>query len=728
MSKRRSTTLLLPLLILCGCAPDTWMGSTAEYALTTIAAALVVAFGLMWHALRGARERVCRDRALRSAEQRFRSAFQASSSPQAILRDAAFVEINDALARLLGREAREMLSLSPWDFMPQKQPNGDYSTTSVLLRTAAAVHGRTQSARFFFTLPDASLVELDMLLQPLEAEGTPLLCTLGEPGRLASRDDEAEDRLAMYRSALSKAPVGILLAQGRKDDWTLELTNDAALRLLGLTEEQTRLLAFRNGEPTAPLPSSFKLLSMQGVAEEDARHPLAQLLERAARMDDTLFLIENDGGRPAAVRADSYPLFDAQGRTRGGMIVLNDLTEQRRAEDSLIRAKDSADRANLTKNEFLANMSHELRTPLNAVLGMLQLLKRSRDEQERAEYVDIALRSGRGLLTILSDILDLTMIETGNFEPRNEGVNVADLVDTVVEAFELQAKDKSVDIEYQQDESVPNWIVCDSGRLRQVLFNIVGNAVKFTDQGTVRVESALLEPRYGYPHPRIYFAVTDTGIGVPDDKLESIFEPFIQADGSMTRMHGGAGLGLSIARRLVRRLGGEIAVESEPGGGTTFHFTMKVQLSTGTKALPRREATSGPLAVDLSSARVLLVEDDRDMQFLGRRFLDQYGVSCELAENGEQAIAMLRTGDYTLVLMDIQMPVMDGLEATRRIRSGSYPDIDPEIPIVAMTAHGMLGDRERFLAAGMTDYISKPVDEVDLADILRRHALPEKNT
>jgi len=386
------------------------------------------------------------------------------------------------------------------------------------------------------------------------------------------------------------------------------------------------------------------------------------------------------------------------------------------------QAREAAEAASVAKSEFLANMSHEIRTPLNGVLGMLQLLKEESTPEEQTSFVDMAYDSGLRLLGLLNDILDFSRIEAGELELQNQPFCTRDLLNSATNVFAAACAEHKLKLIVRADDSLPSMLIGDEARLRQVLFNLLGNSVKFTPSGSVTLE-AWAQPHGGdFEKIRFYLVISDTGIGIDDEKIGHVFERFTQVDGSFTRRYQGAGLGLAIVKRLMDLMGGSITVVSEPGQGTTFY--LQAPLSLPAPAQPAKQCAADKASAEPNRPlRILLVEDEEVSRLSTKLLLQKLGYTIECAADGKEAVEAFRLAPFDCVLMDIQMPEMDGVEATRLIRALETQQGRALTPIIALTAYAMPGDRERFLDAGMNDHVAKPVQMEDLKQSLR-HVLP----
>jgi signal transduction histidine kinase/DNA-binding response OmpR family regulator len=408
-----------------------------------------------------------------------------------------------------------------------------------------------------------------------------------------------------------------------------------------------------------------------------------------------------------------------------GTIIILHLFSNNRLIKELEISKQEADNAANIKEQFLANMSHEIRTPVNSIIGFTNLLQKTSLETDQNQFVSYIKNSGENLLHIVNDILDISKIEAGMLHFQKEAYNIKELCYSIEMIFYNESKSKNIPFKYSIDKNVPEIIIGDEDRLKQILINLVGNAFKFTEKGfihlsitsTAKIKNSL----------RLIFKISDTGIGIAEENLNSIFERFEQADSKTTKTYGGTGLGLSIVKKLVSFQGGNITVESHLGKGSTFTFTLPVEIfaENRLKQPEIKTITAKDTANEIVFSpgyRILAAEDNKMNQFLLQYIFKQWNVDYKIAQNGKEAIDLLRNEKFDLVLMDIQMPVMDGYEAATLIRH----DLKSTIPIIAMTAYVLQGEKDRCFANGMNEYFPKPIDEINLKQLLAKY-IPNNN-
>jgi two-component system sensor histidine kinase/response regulator len=392
------------------------------------------------------------------------------------------------------------------------------------------------------------------------------------------------------------------------------------------------------------------------------------------------------------------------------LVFVRDITVRKQSEEALVAARIAAEASNRAKSQFLANMSHEVRTPMNGIIGMSEILLQEPLEAREREYVEIIHRAGQSLLGVLNDVLDFSRVEAGQIAIEHTVFDLPLVISDVAKLFDEEARAKDLRLTTELAPNLPRYVIGDSVRLRQVLTNLVANAVKFTEQGEVEIMVGAEN------QDRVRFEVRDTGIGIPPELQERMFDAFTQADGSMTRRYSGSGLGLAIVRGLVTLMNGETGLKSAPGRGSSFWFTLPLPVSAEGAAV----GDAPPSANKHAGKKILLVEDDAINARIAGVLLANRGIEVTHAANGEKAVAVFRNARFDMIFMDCQMPVMDGFEATRHIRATEQARAMKRTPIAALTAHALASHREECLTAGMDDYIAKPIRVPEFDALLAR--------
>ena len=441
------------------------------------------------------------------------------------------------------------------------------------------------------------------------------------------------------------------------------------------------------------------------------------LLRVEGKILDEEFRIHLLDSKERWIRAQAFPVYDEEGVRVRLVGVAEDITERKAIQNALMTAKQDAETASQTKTEFLTNISHELRTPLNGILGMLQLTRDTSLTAEQADYINTAISSSKVLLNVINDILNIAQIEAGKLILHEQLFSMYEIMETIFKFFTHATESKDIKLNMEIEPSFPEYLLGDEVRIRQILFNLVGNSVKFTDHGSVSIHATPLKGR-DKDTIRVLFTVSDTGIGIPSEKIAYVFESFTQVDGTYTRRYQGTGLGLGIVKNLVNHMNGNIAVDSEADQGTTMYVTLQLKIPSAEQIADSSQ--SEILQPQVKGLSILVVEDDRVNQIALSRMLQKMDHEATCVGDGQKALDILMENNFDCIFMDIQMPILDGIETTKHIRTDpKFADI-ADTPIVALTAHAMPEDRENFLKVGMNDYISKPVSFEQLAVVLKR--------
>ncbi len=536
-------------------------------------------------------------------------------------------------------------------------------------------------------------------------------------GRVLVHVEQVADSIRSRQLDIFQAPIRLqqVKSQGDSPDHSNDIAKAPGEDYLGRVLVGMSSEAFDLREQEILLKAGILALFALLFTYLLARRLSLSLSQPISAMSDAVKAIQHGDYRTPLPVADEAELGDLARHINNLALGLEKASrEQKKAMDELIRTQEEAERANSAKTEFLAMMSHELRTPMNGVLGMLQLMGTTKMTEEQAEYAALATESTEHLLRVINDILDFSRFERDALELENIAFNLAELIATSVQAFAHNAQQRGLALELDLPPGFDLLRVKgDPTRIRQILVNLIGNALKFTEFGSVRVETAW--QRRDAQHILFTCAVRDSGIGISPDLLESVFDPFQQADNSISRRYGGTGLGLPIARNLAERMGGTLYAQSNEGLGSVFH--LEIPLEQVQQDEPAQQAgTAGDCTQDRDGC-VLLVEDNPVNRTVVEAMLRSLGLQVSVAGDGAEAVSMASKEKYALILMDCRLPVMDGYEATRRIRQ--LPGLDA-LPIIALTANARHGDRDLCLQAGMNDYLAKPFKRIDLQQILKR--------
>ena len=477
--------------------------------------------------------------------------------------------------------------------------------------------------------------------------------------------------------------------------------------------------------------TGYSFLEVRGSSGEILRKDSKKIFETEEIVDQVLnskksFTYENlnytKTGREYWALTTLTPIIDVDGNINKVIAIESDISANKKVEQELTVAKEKAEESKRVKEEFLANMSHEIRTPLNGIKGFTDLLVKNKHYPEQEKYLEAISFSTKNLLAIINDILDFSKIEAGKMEIERTIFYLRDLIESIFNSFIFQAEEKGLVISKVIEDKIPESLLGDPVRINQVITNLMSNALKFTEKGSIQL-SVEEVARVGN-NVNLLFKIKDSGIGIPPNKVNAIFDSFSQASSSTTRKYGGTGLGLAIVKKIVNLFDGDIRVESTEGIGSTFIFNLNLQIAEDQTII--KENKRPELEIDLSGLRVLVAEDYPMNQLLINETLSSWDFEVEIVENGKLAFEKMRDNHFDLILMDVNMPEMGGLEATKLIRE-NLEEPKKSIPIIAMTAGALKGDKEECINAGMNDYVSKPFDQDELFMKIANYFGPRKN-
>ncbi len=612
-------------------------------------------------------------------------------------KNCEMIACNDEVMRLFGFSDAKEYALKFKDFSPEYQPNGELSKELSRKQIMKAFKEGHNCFEWLHQYQGGELVpsEITMVRVKYQEEDVVVAYTrdLREQKAYLEKIREADERTQVM---LDATPLCCNLWDS---DYNNIACNQEAVNLFGLRDKQEYLERFfelsPQYQPCGRPTSEMALENIQKAFDEGyCRFEWMHQKLNGEKVPSEITL----------VRVWHKEQYIVAGYTRDLRELKAMLADMHKVEDDLRYARDVAQESTKAKSEFLANMSHEIRTPMNGILGMLHLTLDTDLMPEQREYLKKTQLSAKNLLRIINDILDFSKIEAGKLEMENTQFALNSIFEELNTILSLKIQEKEIAFNINTSDNLPKMVIGDPLRLKQVLLNLTNNAIKFTERGSIDIKVEKIKEENGVA--QLMFSVKDSGIGMTQELIDILFAPFVQADTSTTRNYGGTGLGLAISKKLVEMMRGEIWVESIPGSGSTFCFTANFKI-TETAIEPEKIEQNEQAERETRTFDILLVEDNNINQMIAQALLKKKGHRVDIANNGQEALEMLKNKAYSIVLMDIQMPIMDGLSATKIIRdSGQYNDL----PVIAMSAHAMMGDREKSIASGMNDHITKPIE------------------
>lgn len=639
-------------------------------------------------------------KALHENEKRFRDISESMSDwIWEVDTNGVYTYCSGSVELILGYREDEIIGKTPFDFMPPDEAERVGSVFADIIR----------NKKPFRDLENWNLTK-DSRKVCLLTSGVPIFGDDGELLGYRGVDSDITERKLTEVNLLFKTTL-------------LEAQSEASVDGILVVDQEGKTIQFNN--KFIEIWNIPKQVLDTKDDEQMLRHVIGQLKYPDEFIEKIKYLYEHTDEKSfdeirfrdgTIIDRYSCSLIDSTGEYYGRVWYFRDITERKHAEEALETAMHNAETATEAKGEFLANMSHEIRTPLNSIIGFADLLSDEDLTKEQSNYVKMISNSGKHLLQVINDILDFSKIEAGKLEIELIEFSLDEKLNEVQMLLCKQAEEKEIEIRVNKTNNLPSIICSDPSRIYQCLVNLVNNAMKFTEKGHVYINVFLDD---NDSKPFIHFDVEDTGIGISKDRQDAIFESFTQADGSTNRIYGGTGLGLSITKQLAGLLGGELTLTSQEGKGSVFSLVIPANIDVSNKPKMDNEIDTKKIVSCLDnnlSGHILVAEDCKANQMLIRILLEKMGIKVTIVENGELAVQQALAGNYDLILMDMQMPVMNGYEATKRLRTEGM-----DIPVVALTASTMVGDRDKCIEAGCDDYLTKPIDRNKLVEMLQKY-------
>ncbi|MCF0055795.1 PAS domain-containing hybrid sensor histidine kinase/response regulator [Dyadobacter sp. CY356] len=629
------------------------------------------------------------------ADEKLRVIFQYSTDAHLLFDETGIVDCNEAAIKMLKcKNKSDLLSYHPAIFSPEFQPDGRRSDEKSIEMDKIAYETGYHQFEWIHKKIGGEEFPVEVTLNPVSVAGKLVLLVVWH--------DITERKLAEELIRRNEAMLAESQELTHSGSWEADLVTGKNY----WSAETFRIFGM---EPTDTAPRTREFTKKIHPEDRDLYRTQIQkaVNEKISSSFDLRIVLP--GGQVKYIHAIGRAGTDKAGNVVKLYGAILDIDEHKKAERELVQAKEEAEMAATAKSQFLSTMSHEIRTPMNAVIGFTHLLLQQNPRPEQMEYLNILKFSAENLLVLINDILDFSKIEAGKIEFEEVDFNIHNLVENIRLGMVHKAKEKGIQLKLMIDSDLNRAVMGDPVRMGQILTNLISNAVKFTDDGKVIISASLASQNKD--HVVVDFEISDTGIGIASDKIDNIFESFTQASSDTTRKFGGSGLGLTITKRLLELQGSKIEVRSTIGKGSVFFFSMRFK--TSTKQLLEQAKADLPKIKSLKGTKILIAEDNHINVILAKQFFKQWDVECDVAENGLLAFELVQTNDYDMVLMDLQMPEMDGYETTAKIRKLDGAKF-ANLPIIALTASAMLDVKDKAFDVGMNDYLSKPFNPNEL--------------